>query len=284
MSVEFECPVCQRRWESREPEGGPCPFCQAVVADRHAVTTESGDLPVAPTGIHEGPPSPKVVHDDYHYVRPLEGWVWASFACAFLALSGFVDLAQMFAELEKAAALEHVEFVPGRFLQAQHVANLLGFAAIALFFVTVSLVFAWYGAAHRNLRTLEVTGMDYPPSVLAGGIVRPWSLVLLPYRAVQELWLASNPVLKRDPIAWKARAGSWLVRVWWLVFLGRHVRISISVQPFPPGRIVLELMQWSAWVSAGACFLGFVAAMLFIGIILQVEHRQNRRFQRLEAW
>ncbi len=288
MPAEFVCPSCQGRWESDAADGGLCPFCQAIVADQQAITAEPVDRLVPPGAIQEGVPLPVPDDHDYDYLPYLEGGPWLTFAFGLLALSGFVDLQQMFAELDKAAALDAfraVGILGNQWNDAQRNANFYSLFALALFVVTTFVVFGWFRSAHRNLRHLEVTGLEYMPGQMTRGVRFPWMLFVLPYRAVQELWLASHPALKRDPEAWKHRRTSWMIRIWWLCFLLRHVRITVNVQPFPPDSPLLtNLILWTTQLSALACGLGFVAAILFIIILLRIENRQILRRRRLQEW
>src|SRR4051794_29076991 len=93
MPTSFACPTCQGRWESEEP--GPCPFCSAIVAEPIPSATPQD-------AIQEG--RPRVEYWD-EYLPPLEGEGWLSVMCAFVALGGFINLWQMFTEIDKAAAL-----------------------------------------------------------------------------------------------------------------------------------------------------------------------------------
>lgn len=278
MPAEFVCPSCQGRWESSEPDGGPCPYCRAVIAAPDAPP------PAREDAIQEGAP-PVEAPDEY--LAPLQGDGYVAIVCALVALSGFVDLWQMFTELDKAAAIQQALAGGGPGLQwdeAQRVANLLGFAAIVLFVVGTIVTWLWFRSAHRNLVTLEVTGVKYAPGPTFKAALAPWRLVYVPYGAIQELWLASHPALKRDPDAWKRRSPSRLIQLWWFVFLLRHVRINIVIQPFPTDPVMLNVLLWAAWISAIACVMGAVASVLFIIVILWIEHRQGQRYNRLVEW
>lgn len=272
--MEFACPTCQGRWESTEPNGGNCPYCSAIVAEQTP--------PALPEdAIQEGPP-PLDYWDEY--LKPLEGEGWLSAACALVALSGFLDLWQAFTEIDKANAVAgvlHGAEMAEQWARAQRTGSLLSAASLILFVITTIITWCWFRAAHRNLATLEVTGMSYGPNELLKGSLFPWRLTFLPYRAVQELWLASHPALKRDPDLWKHRPRSRLILVWWTLFLLGWIRISITIQPFPHDPFTLNILLVAAGVSTAACILHAASALLFIVIILRIEQRQKDRYDRL---
>jgi hypothetical protein len=192
---------------------------------------------------------------------------------------------QMFAELDKAWALADIQAGGAgveRYLQAHHLSTLLSVILIVLFFASVAIAMRWLYITYRNLFGLQVQGLTYTPIDAIKSCFLPTNWLFVPYRIVQEIWRASNPALPSGVGEWKAQPGSWLIRVWWLLFLGRFLRISISIHPIPADSpALLTVLQAAAWCTVMSAAMGAFAGALFVIILLRVERRQWRRYERL---
>jgi hypothetical protein len=221
-------------------------------------------------------------------MRPPRGSNWVSWTCALLCLSIGVDLTQLFAEIDKVNAL--IEIAHGRgieehFHQAAHLTSLLTWIWLFLFVVTTVLVLRSLGELYVNLHRLRLGGLTFSRDEAKafywpGHALYHWVKL---YRSIQEIWRASDPSFPRGSSAWKMQPYSWLVRLWWLLFWLRFIRISVSFQPFPaPDSILLTVLQAAAWISASASALGAIAGVLFILILVRIERRQWQRYDREE--
>jgi len=213
------------------------------------------------------------------------GATWTTFVCAAVCLSVGVDLMQMFAELDKARALADIlQGRPGidRYLQAQQLTTIFSVILLVLFFTSTALAMRWIYISYRNLFGLRVEGLTYTPIDAIKSCFLPTSWLTLPYRIIQEIWLASDPALPSGSSAWRMQAGSWLIRVWWVLFLARFLRISISINPFPAdNRALLTVLQVAAWCTVASAAMGAIAGTLFIVILIGIERRQWQRYDRL---
>jgi hypothetical protein len=73
----------------------------------------------------------------------------------------------------------------------------------------------WFYRASRHARALGRPGLTIPPSMCVVWFFVPFAMILMPYRAMRELALASDP-------AGSGTAPS-RVLVWWLLWLGSLV-------------------------------------------------------------
>jgi len=282
MPAENHCPTCGQRWESAEPDDGNCPRCHGIIAGDHAATT-------ATEALREGePPFVLPWHDELdierRVVRPPTGWGWLSVAAALLALSAGVEVLQMSAEIEKASAIGNILRGAQHNLEsAKQLANFFGYCGLVLFIAAGAITYFWTSAVYRNFNLLRVQGVTRSPDAAVAACQAPWRLFWIPYRLIQEYWMASDPAAPADSLAWKDGRPSWLIRAWWTLFLVRHLRIVINVEPFPfhdEGSLIV--MYWFSVSIALSCLAGAAAAILFCVIMLQVERRQWRRFDRLQ--
>lgn len=211
---------------------------------------------------------------------------WITWLCAAVCLSAGADVMQMFAELEKARAVASIRAGGAgveAYLRAHHLSTLLSIILLVLFFPSIAISLRWLYITYRNLFGLQVAGLTYTPTDAIRSCFLPKSWLYLPYRIIQEIWLASDPALPSGSDAWRTLPASWLIRLWWWLFLGRLVRVCISIQPFPdhdsPLLTVLEAAAWCTALSAG---MGAVAGTLWIVIVVGIERRQWRRYDRLQ--
>jgi hypothetical protein len=222
-------------------------------------------------------------------MRPPRGSTWMSWTCALLCLTIGVDLMHMFAEIDKAHALAdlamvHGELVPAgveRFNQAVRLSTIIIWILFVLFVCTTVVALRSLSELYLNLHRLRVGGLTYSPDEAKALFLKPFPMYQwMPlYRSIQEIWRASDPSLPHGSNAWNAKPYSWLVRLWWLLFWLRFVRINVSIQPFPaPTSAWLTLMQVASWVTVAACSLGAIAGVLFIIILVRIERRQWQRY------
>jgi hypothetical protein len=231
-------------------------------------------------GLPEVEPAPRRMP-----LRWPRGATWITWVCATTCLSVGADLMQMFAELDKARAVAAIRAGGAgveRFMQAHRLSTLLAFILIVLFFPSTAIALRWMYITYRNLFGLQVEGLTYTPVDAIKKCFIPTSWLYLPYRILQEIWLASNPALPSGSSEWKTQSGSWLIRLWWLTFLGRFLRISISITPFPNDPTLLKVMEVAAWCTVASAALGAVAGVLLIVIVLRIERRQWQRYDRLQ--
>lgn len=287
MPVERECPWCG--WAAEE-SSGRCASCGNAL-DEHAITTEPGKHPSTSKAIQVGAPkAPAAVADDERMprgiMRPPHQQGWSRIAYGMLGVAIAADGMQMLAELNKALAMQRL--LEGQPLaidlnRALNQSNFLGIVTILVFVATTAVIMTWLYHAYNNLYVLQVGGLTYTPGEAVRTSLIPWHWPYMPYRVIQELWKASDPTLPAESSDWKERAGSWLIRLWWPLFLLRHLRIQITINPFPADSpALLTLLTVVAWIAAAACFLGIVSAVLFGVIMARIQYRQWRRFDRLQ--
>jgi hypothetical protein len=294
MHANIVCPECGHSWQPAAKETA-CPQCHANLAVEWNVTADAEPPARPPEAISEGEP-PFVIpveddeDDDPRYRRAIyyepRGWVVLSVTIALVGLSAGIDTWHASLEIDKGRAL--LDMLDGRnaldrYQQAQQLANYLAIVELILLVATTSAAFSWLYLSYANLHMLRIAGPENTPTwSLWRWLVPPGAFVLTP-RGLQELWRASNLKTPIDSDAWKKAPGYWLIWLWWAFFLLRHVRVNINIVPFPVNDpTLLKLLLGAAWITTAACFCSVAAAALFCVIALRLEHRQWRRFERVQ--
>ncbi|MGH7295409.1 MAG: DUF4328 domain-containing protein [Polyangiaceae bacterium] len=217
------------------------------------------------------PPGPGAVQSAYgHDYVPLR-WrtVMAGIAIGFVVLLGFgMHVAQLFFQ----PALTGGVRTGTPDLMA---AAVIGLTAIAFLGASVCawvLVPVWMHRASSNLRGLGRYGMTFSPGGCAGWFFVPFANLVMPPRAMSEMWRASDP--EADQGSWFASKGTPLVAVWWAAWL------------------VAGVISWGAYFAKDspdvATTIGLisntlsaVAGVMLIALMRGVSGRQQQAAARL---
>lgn len=85
---------------------------------------------------------------------------------------------------------------------------------ISIFIVSAILIMRWIYNANRNVRALGATGMAITPGWSVGWYFVPFANLVMPYRAMSELWRASA-----SPSRWNKEEAPPLLPWWWFSLL-----------------------------------------------------------------
>ncbi|MHC4974407.1 MAG: DUF4328 domain-containing protein [Planctomycetota bacterium] len=108
---------------------------------------------------------------------------------------------------EPTQSFVHAYILPGELTLAFLGQFGAGIALIVLFCL-------WIPRANRNARALGATGMVFSPRSCVIWYLIPILNLFVPYLAMKEIWLASDP-----SGAWQRRKASLLLPLWWGLFL-----------------------------------------------------------------
>jgi hypothetical protein len=150
-------------------------------------------------------------------------------------------------------------------------------SALLVFFVAMaflgSLVFAaiffgvWIHRAAKNLRALGRSGMKFSPGGCVGWFYVPFVNLVRPFRAVSELWRASESDAESDGYAWVTMGTSTaLLGVWWGAWIVGNIISNISARIDDPSA--------SGGVGLVGSGLIAVAAVCCILIMRGISSRQ----------
>jgi hypothetical protein len=134
----------------------------------------------------------------------------------------------------------------------------------------------WMHRANRAARALGTQGMEFTPGWAAGWFFVPFANLVMPYRAMVELWKASDPQLAPGG-RWQATTVAPIVGLWWTFWIGSNmvawagnVVQRIGGQTQIAGVVLLCL----------SAALGVVAAVFAMKVIRGVTDRLEERAMR----
>lgn len=161
---------------------------------------------------------------------------------------------------------------------------LIGLLGLVKAFVYVSIIVAflvWLHRAYKNLRAFAPK-TDFSPGWAVGNWFIPFGNLVLPYRAVKELWIKSDPAV--DFSAGFARAGdgarnTFIVGIWWFFWIVSNVAGQVYFRLTTGETGAHSDAAASAGVASNA--LTLFAALLAAAVVRTIDRMQTEKSQRL---
>lgn len=145
----------------------------------------------------------------------------------------------------------------------------LGMLELGLILATGVAWLVWQHRAHANLWALEVPGLRFTPGWAVGWWFIPFASLWMPYRAVSELWRASEVTL---PQRGSRRKKQPLLGLWWGSLLVSWVVFPTIALIVPDDTIDQLLMSFRLAVVGQVATLA--AALLAILVVRRIDERQ----------
>lgn len=162
--------------------------------------------------------------------------------------------------------------------QLMAVAAFLAAVATILVFLTTVVVYCfWLHRANSNARALGAQGMTFTPGWAVGYFFVPIANLYRPFRAVKEVYQASDPEASGD--GWKSSHAPSTLESWWGAwllsgFLGQaSFRLSQRSVPVPADMVFgVDLASDAAGMAAG---------ILCLVVVRAIQARQSARALRV---
>lgn len=153
---------------------------------------------------------------------------------------------------------------------------LLGVFELIVYVTTVVFFAVWLYRAYDNLRVFNRTGLDYSPSLAVGSFFIPFANLVIPYRAVREVWQKSGVPEETmlgltDP---PARFPIWWM-FWILASFAGNISMRVSLNDNVPHTT-------AAIVSIGASALFLLAAVFAFLVVDAIDRRQEDTAEKLQ--
>jgi hypothetical protein len=186
--------------------------------------------------------------------------VAANLAEGIAVLDKRANLARVFIHLYIAAAtammLTDLGLLSGAFtLEDESILAMLGLLAYsAVFFIylgSVVFIAMWIHRAHANLVEAGLQGLEYTPGWSVGWFFVPFANLIMPFRAMRELWNRSHG----DNDSFTGLASSDL-GAWWGCFLAGNILSNISAR--------MDFASSGSLQEAGL-FIGFGGTAILVG-------------------
>jgi hypothetical protein len=147
----------------------------------------------------------------------------------------------------------------------------LAVVSVILFFVILISMLVWVYRANRNARALGATGLESTPGLAVGWFFIPFANLVMPYRALQEIWRASG-----DSADWKTSPRLHAVGWWW----GLWLTSALMAQA-----IVVMAKNIDSVAEAKQASLGFMAqtgieTLAYVALLVMVTRIAARQEQK----
>lgn len=135
----------------------------------------------------------------------------------------------------------------------------------------------WLHRASKNLRHLGAADTEYSSGLAVGSFFIPFANLVIPYRAVKEIWVRSDPRLAEPgEESWQQSGSSSLLGWWWGLWI---VSNFVSQAVF---RLNLQAETYDqlfnlAKVEIVADAFTIIAAVLAIMVVRGIDRRQELR-------
>ena len=162
-------------------------------------------------------------------------------------------------------------------MPAEIVQAIIGIASLAVTLSLYIVIGRWIFCAAWNVRHLGAKRLEHTPGWAVGWYFVPFANLLMPYRAMKEIWLASHA-----PQDWRPDEPAGLLSTWWGLWLAASVvghvsfRIALNAE-------TLEGMRIGEWAGILQCALSMPLALVFMRIARTVSAEQDRHAGAAQA-
>ena len=154
---------------------------------------------------------------------------------------------------------------------------LLAVVELALYFATVVFFCVWLYRAYDNLRAFnQWSRLEYSPGWAVGSFFVPFVNLVIPYRAVREVWQKSGPP---DDALLSEPSPPATFPVWWTFWLLASFAGNISMRASFNENVAEST---STVISIVAGCLSIVAALLAYLVVDAIDDRQEETSRKIK--
>ena len=157
---------------------------------------------------------------------------------------------------------------------------LLGWLGAFVLYIALAVAFlVWLYRVSRNVPALgnPKSGVEYSPGWALGSFFIPFVNLVVPYKAVREVWVKSDPAVRTgDDFMFAQPSSAPLVLGWWIMWLASNVLSNIFWQlqgdAETPGA-----QGFMAGLKLLSDLVSVVAAVLAVMVVRGIDRRQAER-------
>ncbi|MEZ6241594.1 MAG: DUF4328 domain-containing protein [Phycisphaerales bacterium] len=164
----------------------------------------------------------------------------------------------------------------GEWIGAGIRAALIGIPSFFVWVATVICFCIWIVKASKNARALGAQGMQITPGWAAGWFFIPLANLVMPFKAVSEIWKASEPEPNADPTAWK-RVPATPVAVWWSLWVTSAIIGGISFQMGFGGAAGIAVLKTATYVQILGSVVSMLCAFAAVTVVRGIQFRQEHK-------
>lgn len=171
-------------------------------------------------------------------------------------------------QFESAQAIRSVLTSRGR-MQAG-----LGVLQLLLMVATYVASGMWIYRVACNVRAFGAKGLDDSPGWAVGWYAIPFMNLQRPFRAMEQIWLASQ-----SPLGWQKLSAPLLLRVWWGAWLAMCFYGAFVMRTFGSHQTVPEMISSESTLMFGQV-LEIIARLCFLVVVIRLTRMQIEQHGR----
>lgn len=290
MPLKFNCDGCGEEIVVKYLRKGELAKCRAcgveMVVPESAV--ESGDEPSLLKHIREsreGPAGEEKTDANPFPLTPFSsGRPRSRILIFFLVIAILLAAASIGSTYSQIRLVHEVEKEGGFDLQEAEANSMrqgaIFLLKIALLLAISLLLMVWIYRVYKNLPALGVRGLRLTPWRAA--FARGGFASVQPYRAIKEIWKASDPEVDlADGLSWKESSLWGGIRWWWFLWVTviplNIVAFMISLVSESSGE-----MLYASWVVVISEIPFILTYNLLARVVQRIDSRQDRKYQKLK--
>ncbi|HEX8354667.1 MAG TPA: DUF4328 domain-containing protein, partial [Pyrinomonadaceae bacterium] len=156
---------------------------------------------------------------------------------------------------------------------------LVGLGAFLVYVALVVAFLMWLHRASKNVPALgnPKSAVEHSPGWAVGSFFVPFVNLVVPYKAVREVWVKSDPAVRAgDDFMFAQPSSAPLLLGWWVTWIVSNVASNISLRLHAGGETP-DTQGFVAGVDIVSDVLGIVAAALAILVVRGIDRRQAER-------
>ncbi|HBD9376212.1 TPA: DUF4328 domain-containing protein [Legionella pneumophila] len=151
-----------------------------------------------------------------------------------------------------------------------------------IIFILCAVSFSlWIYRTNKNLSSLRITGLEFTPALSVWSFYIPLLCLYWPFKAVAEIWKASQPDATNTGESWKNLSTPLIIPIWWISFIGAGILSHIINTYYPPHSLSEIKMYLFERIVIELLFL--VATILISFIVYKINENQNNKLIMLNT-
>jgi hypothetical protein len=150
-------------------------------------------------------------------------------------------------------------------------------------FVPTAVAFlVWMHRATKNLFASGLRGLEHSPGETVGAFLIPLVNLVMPVRAMAQLWRGSACLASRAPtLAWRQTRLTPMIAVWWILFLSRGVvawASAFALNRAIRGRDLAGMIRGERFMIGSELvnLVALLAALLLVRAVTRMQVQMQR--------
>lgn len=148
--------------------------------------------------------------------------------------------------------------------------GVIGVVQVIIFLVSGVLILMWIYRANANARARGAQEMRFTPGWSVGWYFIPFANLVMPYRALKEIWQASAA-----PQAWRAQEAPATFALWWTLWIVSGIANQAALRLSMGAKTLVQLLGANI-VTLFSDIISIPLALVFAWLVKHIASMQAR--------